>query len=82
MTEAKTQKHNTQVTYHNFSNPTLLSREELHRTFGGILSVSDFDTEISVMHNSESKMAGRILTSWRIDLRCERNLEARGRRNI
>lgn len=83
MTETKTQRHKTyKAPYHNFTNPTLLSREELHRTFAGLLYTSDFDTEISELHNSESKVAGRILSTWRFDMSCQRNSDARERRIV
>lgn len=60
--------------YHNLTNPTLLSREEMHRTFGGVIYSSDFDTEYSGKSNTESKHAGRIMSSWRFDMQCEANL--------
>lgn len=75
MTANTAKRHNTyKAPYHNFTNPTLLSREELHRTFGGVIYSSDFDTEYSGKSNTESKHAGRIISSWRFDMQCEANL--------
>jgi|GEM_PF-4400711 hypothetical protein len=75
MTANTAKRHNTyKAPYHNLTNPTLLSREELHRTFGGMIYSSDFDTEFSGKPDSESKYAARIMSSWRFDMQCGANI--------
>lgn len=75
MTTNTSKRRNTyKAPYHNLTNPTLLSREELHRTFGGMIYSSDFDTEFAGKSDSESKHAARIMSSWRFDMQCEANI--------
>ncbi len=53
------------------SNKTLA---EKHNTFGGLIIPSDFDNQ-----KSEFNIANRIISDWRFDERCRKNLEMRTR---
>lgn len=53
-----------------------------HTTFGGLICESDFNTEFR-KDNSKSKegssIASRIMSDWRFDEECRKNIENRKR---
>lgn len=56
------------------------TREEMHRTFGGLIYESDFNSEY--WHNitrNRSIIADRIASDWRFDQKCRKNAEIRER---
>lgn len=46
--------------------------------FGGIIHLSDFETESRNKRARESAVAKRILSDWSFDEQCRKNLEYRG----
>lgn len=49
-----------------------------HRTFGGIIFPSDFNTEMGGKHNTKgSSIASRIISDRNFDKYCKRNIEIR-----
>lgn len=55
-----------------------LNREELHKTFGGIIWESDFCTDFN---KKSGNCVERIITSWRFDKRCCKNIKNRNQKN-
>lgn len=51
-------------------NPAKLSREELHRTYGGLVRLAEFDTEPLVQDMSYSYWASKIVANWNFDKKC------------
>ena len=49
---------------------------EYQKTFGGLISSSDFDTDYPGTRN----MAGKILSCWRFDKHCKKNYLDRKKR--
>lgn len=47
------------------------------QTFGGLVYLSDFNTESCFPKKGGSSVAGRILSDWRFDEICRKNLEMR-----
>lgn len=54
-----------------YCTPVIIPREELHRTFGGIISFSDFCTERFDNENQRSKIADRIMSHKKFDGWCK-----------
>lgn len=51
-----------------------------HTTFGGIINFSDFCTDYRRSEKSKS-WADRIVSDWKFDEQCCKNVESRKRRN-
>lgn len=51
----------------------LLTRDKLHRTYGGELNLFDYEG-----HHTMSTMAQRIFHDWRFDNTCKANCKFRG----
>ena len=49
-----------------------------HSTFGGIINFSDFCTDYNRSEKSKS-WAGRIVSDWKFDEHCRKNIENRDR---
>ena len=49
-----------------------------HSTFGGIINFSDFCTDHNRSEKSKS-MAERIISDWKFDKQCKKNIENRDR---
>ena len=49
-----------------------------HTTFGGIINFSDFCTDHNRSEKSKS-MAERIISDWKFDKQCKKNIENRDR---
>lgn len=56
-----------------------LPKKELHSTFGGIITGSDFNTEYNTRESVSSLIANRIITARKFDYQCKRNAESRKR---
>ena len=41
-----------------------------HRTFGGLIHESDFNTERRIMNQRSSSIAERIMSDWKFDRQC------------
>lgn len=53
----------------------VINYENLHRTFGGRIYASDFETEYAPRksrNNEESRIANRIFQDWRFDDMCSK----------
>lgn len=44
-----------------------------HNTFGGLINNSDFCTD----YEGTRSIADRIITDWKFDMRCKKNIEQR-----
>lgn len=53
-----------------YCTPVIIPKEELHRTFGGFIYFSDFNTEYSGNENKRSVIADRIMTCKKFDEQC------------
>lgn len=52
-----------------------------HTTFGGTIYLSDFETEYRGKSNSKgSVIAARILSDWKFDRQCGKNIYLTGRK--
>ena len=75
MTETETRK-NHECSYNKYY--TIPSREELHRCYGGYLSESDF-TIARGRNQNKSRIAEKIVSDWRVDERCHKNILSKER---
>lgn len=72
MTERKT-------TYCYKHKTPILSREETHKTFGGLIYESDFETDYGGKNYKRSQVASRIVTDRNFDKQCKTNTKIRER---
>lgn len=75
MTETETRR-NHECNYNKYY--TMPSREELHRCYGGYLSESDF-TIARGRNQNKSRIAEKIVSDWRVDERCHKNILSKER---
>ena len=75
MTETETRR-NHECNYNKYY--TMPSREELHRCYGGYLSESDF-TIARGRNQNKSRIAEKIVSDWRVDKRCHKNILSKER---
>lgn len=54
-------------------------KTELHRTFGGIICESDYNTEYRGQNSKQSSIATRIVAAWKFDYQCKQNINSRKR---
>lgn len=52
-------------------NPVRLSREELHKTYGGLVLESEFDTDYIKKESKVSYWATKIIANWKFDKYCK-----------
>lgn len=66
-----------------FFNPPYCSstRVDDHRTYGGLITLSDFCTDHNGRPKSESSYASRIISDWRFDEMCRKNIAQRENKN-
>ena len=53
-----------------------------HRSFGGVINPSDFNTDYRGNDNKRSSIADRIFTDWKFDNECRKNIEFRKKKLI
>lgn len=53
-----------------------------HRSFGGVINPSDFNTDCRGNDNKRSSIADRIFTDWKFDNECRKNIEFRKKKLI
>lgn len=52
--------------------------EVVHSTFGGLIYVSDFNTEYTGIKNQKrSRVAERIISDFTFDKQCKKNIDGR-----
>lgn len=52
----------------------VINYDNLHRTFGGKIYASDFETEYAPRNNNRSQIADRIFQDWRFDDMCSKGV--------
>lgn len=51
-----------------------------HRTFGGTIYDSDFETDYAGKSQRESKVVSRIISDHKFDIECMKNIENRNKK--
>lgn len=60
-----------------FKMKKIITQDETHRRFSGIIYSSDFSTE----YQGTKNMAARIMSDWRFDEECMKNSQNQERKN-